>query len=123
MTHELQYLSRETLAQLVFKFAVHPRFARFSHSQMQNNLTNSIDDQSNLCQVLLISIISCEQMSMGFKQTTRSPDFADLALATCQEQNRSIKHMEPLSNSINWVRVESILAPSIPAMASCWRPP
>ncbi len=46
---------------------------------------------------------------MGFKKTTRSLDFADLALANCMEQNRSIKHMEQLSNSINWARVESIL--------------
>ena len=46
---------------------------------------------------------------MGFKKTTRSLDFADLALATFLEQNRSIKHMQQLSNSINWSRVESIL--------------
>jgi IS5 family transposase len=48
-------------------------------------------------------------MSMGFKKTTRSLDFADLALAACLEQNRSIQHMQQLSNSINWSRVESIL--------------
>jgi hypothetical protein len=30
-------------------------------------------------------------MSMGFKKTTRNLDFADLAMATCLEQNRSIK--------------------------------
>jgi hypothetical protein len=30
-------------------------------------------------------------MIMGFKKTTRSMDFADLALANCLEQNRSIK--------------------------------
>ena len=46
---------------------------------------------------------------MGFKKTTRSLDFADLALANCLEQNRSIKHMEQLSSTINWSRVESIL--------------
>ena len=28
---------------------------------------------------------------MGFKKTTRNLDFADLAMATCLEQNRSIK--------------------------------
>jgi IS5 family transposase len=48
-------------------------------------------------------------MSMGFKRTTRSLDFADLALAACLEQNRSIKYMQQLSNSINWSRVEAIL--------------
>jgi len=36
-------------------------------------------------------------------------DFADLALANCLEQNRSIKLMEQLSSTINWSRVESIL--------------
>lgn len=46
---------------------------------------------------------------MGFKRTTRSLDFADLALVTCLEQNRSIKHMQQLSDSINWARVDSIL--------------
>jgi len=46
---------------------------------------------------------------MAFKKTTRSLDFADLALANCLEQNRSIKLMEQLSGTINWSRVESIL--------------
>jgi len=46
---------------------------------------------------------------MGFKKTTRSLDFADLALAHCLEQNRSITLMEQLSSAINWSRVESIL--------------
>jgi hypothetical protein len=48
-------------------------------------------------------------MNMGFKKTTRSLDFADLALANCLEQNRSIKLMEQLSSAINWSCVESIL--------------
>jgi IS5 family transposase len=48
-------------------------------------------------------------MNMGFKKTTRSLDFADLALANCLEQNRSIKLMDQLSSTINWSRVESIL--------------
>jgi IS5 family transposase len=48
-------------------------------------------------------------MSMGFKKTTRNLDFADLAMANCLEQNRSIKLMEQLNNTINWARVESIL--------------
>jgi len=48
-------------------------------------------------------------MSMGFKKTTRNLDFADLALANCLEQNRSIKHMEQLSGTIDWSRVQAIL--------------
>ena len=46
---------------------------------------------------------------MGFKKTSRSMDFADLALANCLEQNRSIKLMDQLSSAINWSLVESIL--------------
>jgi hypothetical protein len=30
-------------------------------------------------------------MSIGFKKTSRSMDFADLAMANCLEQNLSIK--------------------------------
>jgi transposase len=48
-------------------------------------------------------------MSMGFKKPSRSMDFADFAMANCLEQNRSIKLMEQVSNTINWSRVESIL--------------
>ena len=46
-------------------------------------------------------------MSMRFKKTSRNMDFADLAMANCLEQNRSIKLMDQLSNTINWSRVES----------------
>ena len=42
---------------------------------------------------------------MAFKKTTRNLDFADLAMATCMEQNRSIKLMERLNKTINWARV------------------
>jgi hypothetical protein len=38
-------------------------------------------------------------MSMGFKNTTRRLDFADLAPARCLEQNRRIKL--PLLNVLN----------------------
>jgi hypothetical protein len=55
------------------------------------------------------SITSAQEIRMAFKKTTRSLDFADLALANCLEQNRSIKLMEQLSRTINWSRVESIL--------------
>jgi hypothetical protein len=46
---------------------------------------------------------------MGFIKSTRCLDFADLAMANCLEQNRSIKLMEQLNNTINWACVESIL--------------
>ena len=46
---------------------------------------------------------------MGFKKTTRNLDFADLAMANCLEQNRSVKLMEQFNKTINWARVESIL--------------
>jgi hypothetical protein len=36
---------------------------------------------------------------MGFKKTTRGLNLADLALANCLEQNRSIK-ITPLNNLI-----------------------
>jgi hypothetical protein len=48
-------------------------------------------------------------MIMGFKKPSRTMDFADLAIANCLEQNRSIKLMDQLCNTINWARVESIL--------------
>ena len=40
---------------------------------------------------MLISITSYEETDMGFKKTTRNLDFADLSMATCLKQNRSIK--------------------------------
>ena len=46
---------------------------------------------------------------MGFKKTTRNLDFADLALANCLEQNRSIMLVEQPSCIIKWSRVEYIL--------------
>ena len=41
-------------------------------------------------------------------------DFADLEMANCLEQNRSIKLMDLFSNTINWARVESILLSHYP---------
>jgi hypothetical protein len=73
-------------------------------------LRAKIDYQYFVCYVLLIQITSYEEMSMGFKKTTRSLDIAEFAMANCLEQNRSIKLiMEQLNNTINWTRVESIL--------------
>jgi hypothetical protein len=51
----------------------------------------SIDFQSFSCYFLSTSITSAQEINMAFKKTTRSLDFADLALANCLEQNRSIK--------------------------------
>ena len=68
---------------------------------------------------------------MGFKKTSRSMRLADLAMANCLEQNRSIKLMDQLSNTINWSRVESSPAqplhrghqrggrPRLPAFDAC----
>jgi hypothetical protein len=44
-----------------------------------------------LCYFSLVSITSIPEISKGFKKTSRSMDFADLALANWLEQNRSIK--------------------------------
>ena len=46
---------------------------------------------------------------MGFKKMDTSLGFADLALASSLEHNRSVKFMEKLDNSIEWSKIESIL--------------
>jgi IS5 family transposase len=46
---------------------------------------------------------------MGFKKMGRSLDFADFALSSSLEANRSVKLMEKISASINWSRVEAVL--------------
>ena len=46
---------------------------------------------------------------MGFKKMRRSLDFADFALSSSLEANRSVKLMEKISASINWSRVETVL--------------
>ncbi len=46
---------------------------------------------------------------MAFKKMEQNLDFADLALKTSLEHNRSLKLMENLNESINWSRVEEIL--------------
>jgi hypothetical protein len=50
-----------------------------------------IEYRSGMFNFSLISITSTPEMSMGFKKTSRSMDFADLAMANCIEQNLSIK--------------------------------
>ena len=46
---------------------------------------------------------------MGFKKMSRSLDFADFALSSSLEANRSIKLMEKIDAAINWSRVETVL--------------
>jgi IS5 family transposase len=46
---------------------------------------------------------------MGFKKMSRSLDFADFALSSSLEANRSVKLMEKISASINWSRVQAVL--------------
>ncbi|GAB6909886.1 transposase (fragment) [Desulfosarcina cetonica] len=46
---------------------------------------------------------------MGFKKISRSLDFADFALSSSLEANRSVKLMEKISASIDWHRVEAVL--------------
>ena len=46
---------------------------------------------------------------MGFKKMGSSLDFADFALSSSLEANRSVQLMEKISASINWSRVEAVL--------------
>jgi IS5 family transposase len=46
---------------------------------------------------------------MGFKKMDNSLGFADLALASSLEHNRSLKLMEKIDKAIDWLRVENIL--------------
>ena len=46
---------------------------------------------------------------MGYKKTSHNLGFADLALASSLQHNRSAKKMEELNNSINWNSVEDVL--------------
>ena len=46
---------------------------------------------------------------MGFKKMGRSLDFADFALSSSLEANRSVKLMEKIDAAINWSRVEAVL--------------
>ena len=47
---------------------------------------------------------------MGYKNINSGLSFADLALKSSLDHNRSLQNMEKLSNSINWDRIETILA-------------
>jgi hypothetical protein len=46
---------------------------------------------------------------MGFKKMDSTLGFADLALASSLEHNRSIKLMEKLNKSIDWIKIDAIL--------------
>ena len=46
---------------------------------------------------------------MGFKKLDQTLSFADLALQNSLKQNRSLKNMEKLGQSIDWNRINTIL--------------
>ena len=46
---------------------------------------------------------------MGFKKIERNLDFADFALESSLEANRSVKFMQKLSTTIDWPRVQGVL--------------
>ena len=46
---------------------------------------------------------------MGYKKMDPSLTFADLALESSLQHNRSLKFMQKLDSAINWSRVERIL--------------
>ena len=46
---------------------------------------------------------------MGYKKMNTTLTFADLALESSLEHNRSLKLMQKLESSINWSRVERLL--------------
>jgi hypothetical protein len=46
---------------------------------------------------------------MGFKKMDSNLEFADLALASSLEHNRSTNLMEKLNKSIDWIKIDAIL--------------
>ena len=46
---------------------------------------------------------------MGYKKMKQKLGFADCALASSMEHNRSLKNMEKLDKAIDWSRVDAIL--------------
>ena len=50
-----------------------------------------------------------EGMSMGFKRIDRNLGFADLALASSMEKNRSLSTLKQLEKVIDWAEIEKIL--------------
>ena len=46
---------------------------------------------------------------MGFKKMDDKLGIADLALASSLEHNRSLKLMEKLNKSIDWLKIDTIL--------------
>ena len=47
---------------------------------------------------------------MGYKRLDTSPSFADLALQSTLEHNRSLKQLENINRQIDWSRVEVLLS-------------
>jgi len=48
-------------------------------------------------------------MCMGFKRIDRNLGFADLALASSMEKNRSLSTLKQLDKVIDWAEIEKIL--------------
>ncbi len=53
--------------------------------------------------------ISTLKENMGFKKIDRKMGFAELALATSMEKNRSLQTLEQMNKVIDWTRIERIL--------------
>ncbi len=46
---------------------------------------------------------------MGFKKIDRKIGFAELALLSSMEKNRSLETLEQMNKVINWTRIEKIM--------------
>ena len=46
---------------------------------------------------------------MGFKKIDRKIGFAELALSSSMEKNRSLQTLEQMNNVINWTKIEKIM--------------
>lgn len=55
------------------------------------------------------SIITALEDNMGFKKIDRKIGFAELALSSSMEKNRSLETLEQMNNVINWNRIEKIM--------------
>ena len=52
---------------------------------------------------------SLQEENMGFKKIDQKIGFAELALASSMEKNRSLQTLEQLNKVINWSKIEKIL--------------
>ena len=60
------------------------------------------------CDIFYLKISYVEDI-IGYKKMDLSLTFADLALESSLQHNRSLKFMQKLDSAINWSRVERIL--------------